>query len=272
MTLRSKNRVKNLIIFLLIVIILFFIYKNYFSKNINFFNKSVDQKLEKNINVNEKIPLERITVKLKKYKEENETNKIDMVYPEIYGLQIKKTEDQINTYISKEAFRLKDDFFDDLTDEVYAQEKNEFVISDPHAEIAYNFVNIDLTTVEYASGGAHPVNNIRTYVFNSNDAHRVGLSEIFTDKSSYLKTLSKLSEKELAKFFDAQAIDYDYKTGILPIEKNYSQFLFDQDDLAIFFNPYQVAPYVVGVVKIKIPWTDLEPYLTADFQKRLKSF
>lgn len=272
MSLRAKNRTKNIVILVLIIIVGFLIYKNYLPNLISFKRHEIPNDSKTNQQAIEKVPLERVTFKIKKYKEETSTNRVELSYPEIYDLSVKKSNDEINAFIKQEVFSLKDNFFADLSNEIFLEEKNEFSTDEPNVYVAFNYVNISLTAMEYASGAAHPVNNARTYVFNSNDAHRVALAEIFANKSTYLKTLSKLADIQVSKVLDSQAVDYDYKTGLLPQEKNYSQFLFTQEGLELIFNPYQVAPYVMGIIKINIPWSELTAYLTPEFAKNLKNF
>ena len=49
-----------------------------------------------------------------------------------------------------------------------------------------------------------------------------------------------------------------FKRGLEERIENFRNFAFDKNNLILFFNPYDVAPYVAGSFVVKIPYEKLE--------------
>ncbi|WP_027376331.1 DUF3298 and DUF4163 domain-containing protein [Kaistella palustris] len=52
----------------------------------------------------------------------------------------------------------------------------------------------------------------------------------------------------------------------IPLTEN---FYFDAENLYFLYNQYEITAYAAGTVLIKVPLTDIKPFLTADFKKKL---
>lgn len=57
---------------------------------------------------------------------------------------------------------------------------------------------------------------------------------------------------------------YDHQ---IPTTKN---FYFNTIGVAFIYNPYEIAPYVLGTIKVLIPYKKLSPYLNPEFKSRMQ--
>ena len=48
------------------------------------------------------------------------------------------------------------------------------------------------------------------------------------------------------------------KKGTKPNLDNFRNFVFDKNDIVIFFNQYDVAPYVAGSFIVRVPYSKIE--------------
>ena len=93
--------------------------------------------------------------------------------------------------------------------------------------------------------------------------------ELFTG-SSYLVTLSKASSAFFASRNVSRGADYfkvDTSTsneGFAPSVSNYSKILPTEKGLVIYFDEYQIAPYVAGPQEALIPYASLQAIINKD--------
>ncbi len=108
--------------------------------------------------------------------------------------------------------------------------------------------------------GAHPNTTYKTFVFDSTNGKSLGLSDVFTPGFDYATALSTLSRAKLpAQIAAAEQIDVSQvDTGMLDAgttadPANFQDFYFDGMNFVLLFPPYQVGPYVLGLVTLQIP-------------------
>src|SRR5690606_2206218 len=137
-----------------------------------------------------------------------------------------------------------------------------------HYSIRYNengWVVIEQAYFSY-TGGAH--GNYGSFFSNYDVAGKKKwtLQDVVVADSA---SLQQLLEQQFRK---------DYH---LPAPKPLTEWLFEkhlavtdnfylnEKGLNFLYNPYEVAPYAVGQIEVFIPYTLLDPYLTAAFKKRI---
>lgn len=120
-----------------------------------------------------------------------------------------------------------------------------------------NIVSIVWTIVAYA-GGAHEIINIRTFCYDMSSGRKLELSDFFKNKSSALSFLSAYSYQQIKQKNDLD-VSYDswIKSGTVPDWGNFSAFAITNENLIIYFEPYQATPWVVGVQTIYVDWSRL---------------
>lgn len=112
--------------------------------------------------------------------------------------------------------------------------------------------------------GAHPNTYYQTFTFSKETGELIALQDLFTNKDTYLETLSDISRKELTKHI-AEVLEMsedeldtsDIETGTKPVADNFSWFYLTDSELVLIFPPYQVGPGVLGTQKVEIPRSEI---------------
>ena len=115
------------------------------------------------------------------------------------------------------------------------------------------------------TGGAHPNTYYHTFTFDKKSGVELSLSDVFVTNAPYLQTLSDTSRATLpgmiAKMESVTTaeVDIEYiKSGTKPEKEAFQNFYFDGNRLVIIFPPYQVGPYVLGMITLPIPTENLK--------------
>ena len=126
----------------------------------------------------------------------------------------------------------------------------------------------DFMTVHYKSdgytGGAHGYYNELYRVFDVKTNRQVHLGDILKVRDA------KIWSRILMDHFLKNDLDQGQAQMLLvkeiPLNDN---FYFDQDNLYFLYNQYEIAAYAAGPVLIKIPYSEIKPFLTQDFRTKL---
>ncbi len=183
---------------------------------------------------------------------------VDISYPEISGLTDPSAEARINAAIYTEAQSIVDAFLGRVDSPLPDMADSNTLSGDYEIiPIARGMISVLVSVSEYASGMAHPNPYILSLVFNIQTGEKVALPDLFRPGSEYLRVLSlesrPLIEKQLGDMYDAQWAE----EGTIPLAENFSIFYPTEDALHLIFNPYQVAPYSMGITEIALPYTVL---------------
>lgn len=113
--------------------------------------------------------------------------------------------------------------------------------------------------------GAHPNTTYHTFTFNKKTGATLALADIFVAKAPYLQTLSEKSRAVLpgniARMEEVSVAevntDFIY-SGTKPEKEAFQNFYFEDHNLVLLFPPYQVGPYVLGMVTLPLPTSELK--------------
>jgi hypothetical protein len=122
-------------------------------------------------------------------------------------------------------------------------------------EVLYNsggLVSIYIPISIYNQGAAHPLPFSESITYDLNQNRRLELSEVFQPGVDYLSLLSERSIEDLNR----QGI-LGWEDGAQPLLENFKSWNLTPEGLMITFDPYQVAPYAAGYVKVVLPWSSL---------------
>ncbi len=115
------------------------------------------------------------------------------------------------------------------------------------------------------TGGAHPNTYYRTFTFDKTSGAVLELGDVFLPNAKYLQTLSEKSRSMLPPMIakmvnlEVSAVDTDYiKSGTLPEADAFQSFYFEGNNLVLLFPPYQIGPYVLGMILLPIPTSELK--------------
>lgn len=123
------------------------------------------------------------------------------------------------------------------------------------------------------SGGAHPNSVFETFNFLLPDGMRVELAELFTRKG--IERISAMSIARLRQDLGGPdgMTDTDWiGRGAGPNARNFAAYVLLPNELAIYFDAYQVAAYAAGPQEVHIPLAKLKDVMRADPRAPAASF
>lgn len=113
------------------------------------------------------------------------------------------------------------------------------------------------------TGGAHPNSVTTFFVFDTKTGGEIPLAALF--KPGFREVLPKLATEKLRKqegFTDNKEPGPTIES--LNFEEGEAAWFISAAGFVVHFNPYAIASYARGNVQLTIPWTELDPWLTAD--------
>lgn len=189
---------------------------------------------------------------------------ISSSYPQIYGMKDKSIQKKVNKDIYEKMMKGINDFRKDMNEWDLTNIPKEF-----NSEIDYAFTSYSLTDEVFSfafevfcfyAGAAHPNHWTISMNFDLKKGKLLALKDLFNPKEKYLEKISKYciaDLKEQANMSGYEADDFMLTEGAGPKDSNFMNFNLLQKGLQITFDPYQVAPYVVGTQYVTIPYKAL---------------
>lgn len=113
---------------------------------------------------------------------------------------------------------------------------------------------LSLTGYYYPLGAAHGLSSKSTPVINLESGEFYSLEDLFTPESDWKDRLNSIIQKAID---EDPKYEYVYKDGFNGINEG-QNFYFDEDNLYIYFQPYDIAPYAAGFITFKIPFNLVE--------------
>ena len=137
-------------------------------------------------------------------------------------------------------------------------------VNDPNL-MSYSSVSMDYSVLEetpevisvyfqiseYYSGAAHPFPFSAVLNYDVHDQQVLDLSDLFQPDADYLRVISEYVTNELSgeEWFT-------FTDGVLPEAENYQIWNLTPEGLLITFDPYMVAPYAAGFIKVVVPYDE----------------
>lgn len=117
-----------------------------------------------------------------------------------------------------------------------------------------NYATYQVFTYSY-TGGAHGMSDTRTYVFDLKNGDVMEESDFF--KEDYMPLLSSLLTSHAR---DKAENPDNMVLFVSEIEPN-GNFEVADEGITYIYNPYDIAPYSEGTIRITIPWKELKSIL-----------
>lgn len=122
-------------------------------------------------------------------------------------------------------------------------------------EVLYNahgLVSIHAENSNYFYGAAHP-NPFSSVINYSLPLQReLALADLFQPGTAYLQRIADYCMNQLR-----QDEWFTFAEGAQPVEENYRKWNITSEGLRITYDPYQVAAYAAGYVRVTVPWSEL---------------
>ena len=107
-------------------------------------------------------------------------------------------------------------------------------------------------------GGAHGINTMTPVVFDKKTGDVVPEETFFAD--GYREPVAALIQAHLPEALegDEEALAAVFEPGLLGPNGLYEV---TKDGVTLYYQPYDIAPYYLGVISITVPWSELKPYV-----------
>ena len=107
-------------------------------------------------------------------------------------------------------------------------------------------------------GGAHGINTMTPVVFDRKTGDIVPEEAFFAD--GYREPVSALLQAHLPEALegDEEALAAVFEPDLLAPNGLYEV---TKDGVTWYYQPYDIAPYYLGVISITVPWKELKPYV-----------
>ena len=205
-----------------------------------------------NITTTKPMVVNKAAIVNKEIKEDIENYIIDINYPH---LDVRELDENI----SKEINRQISEFKEAVKTPSPNSAKTTLIIGYKTVYNKDGLVSIKFETEAY-TGGAHPSHTIWTKNFTIPDKKEITYEDVILN-DSMLETLSQYS----LDHFQKQNLEYDlFLEGLEAKKENFSVFNLTDESMIIYFNEYQIAPYVAGNFELAIPYSLISPDINAD--------
>ncbi len=192
-----------------------------------------------------------IIVENKTIRKDKKWIKIEADYPKVYGIKNSAFKNSLNQTIKDKVNKFVEDS-EKLAKETYAELENEKTAMFPfEAIVTYSYdINGSILSLvmNYYSylGGAHGSTFIEAINVDIIKGVNLKLADLFKDKKDYKQYILKIINEEMKKepdiYFSPSIDEFD--------ESNF--YLNSSNELIIYFNQYDIAPYSTGIVEFKI--------------------
>ena len=115
------------------------------------------------------------------------------------------------------------------------------------------------------SGGAHGNKTVDNGVFDLNHLQQLSLDDVFNDAT--MSDLHASLRNQLMLQNNCKSIDELAEKGQFTAPAEIvatDNFYVNEDGITWTYDPYEIAPYSVGVVTITLSWSDVSQYLASD--------
>lgn len=119
-----------------------------------------------------------------------------------------------------------------------------------------------------SSRAAHPMSVVRVLNFDMDNSRELRLDDLFLNPEAALEIMAQNAPRLVAdgikemfpeQFPSGVGEDAWFKEGFEPRRENYAALAIEPDGVRVYFQKYQVLPYVFGIVEAHFPLSLLEP-------------
>lgn len=122
-----------------------------------------------------------------------------------------------------------------------------------------SLICVKLDGEEMFSLMAHPRHDIQTLNYDLSTTRPLELASVFKPGSDYLRRIAAFCAEDLKRQDVLQ-----FEEGVLPLQKNYTNWNLHAEGLLVYFREYQVAAYVFGPQEVLVPYSAIRDVLALD--------
>lgn len=176
--------------------------------------------------------------------------RLDVEYPVVEGLANKNAQEYINSVLMGIVNNLivNTDYYEnpktDVTGRYHVRTNEKGILS----------ISIEMY---WFAGGAHGMTVLKSVTFDVNTGRIYRLEDLFKENVNYVKPLSDIIKRQIQERNIPLIVDF---TKIKPDQDYY----IENRTLMIYFQLYELAPYVYGFVTFLIPTREIEDIIRED--------
>jgi len=172
---------------------------------------------------------------------------VDVRYP-VFGKAV------IDQDIALWAHRVVETFIEGLGDDLadQRQTRNELRVSYTVSYASPRSLTVTYEVWTY-TGGIHGNNDIVTLSYDVENEQRLLFEDLVVDTDTALESLADYCSQALRTTLGEELDEDMLKSGTDPELGNYTSFSLFPAGLRIHFQPYQVAPFSAGVLRVDVP-------------------
>lgn len=205
------------------------------------------------------------------------TYTFDLHIPQVKGLTDEAVQKDINERLQKKAADLQTGFLKEIQDIVIdPKETTKSGLSmDYHAEtLSQDLISLVMEVSPYDAGAAHPNHVTVPFTYDIATKKEIAFVDLFNTKEKYLERLSTLTIAQLIAESKKKRTYYEakeqmIKEGAGPKEENFRAFAIENGNLVLYFDPYQVGPYVEGIQTVTLSRAEITDVLSNQGRKFL---
>jgi Protein of unknown function (DUF3298)/WG containing repeat len=173
-------------------------------------------------------------------------------YPQIEGMANKVAENNVNEEL-KQLSLIKSVDKDAQLEYSYSGDFSVQFFKD-------NLLVLDLNGYEFYFGAAHGMPSEAYPHINLGNGNVYKLKNLFKEGSNYVEVISDIIGKQIKSMGENSYIFPDTYKGI----REEQPFYVDEDNLYIYFEPYEIAAFAAGFPTFKIPFNDIMDIINAE--------
>jgi len=181
--------------------------------------------------------------------------------PEFFGSIFPEAEQTANQLLESlfndQILRLKADLVENIADipgmkSALGASYEEILLTDKIASIKFD-------NYEYIAGAAHPNSFFSVFNYDFEKNRRINLIELFNSGSDFLPIVSEIAFQDLKNQLGEidPFVQETLKQGLMPVENNFENFVFNKNKIIFLFDPYQLGAYAIGPRSVEISYDQL---------------
>lgn len=176
---------------------------------------------------------------------------IDVEYPRVSGLSNAKVERQINQNIRSLVEQM-------ISEQISRGGSKTTIIAKYKVPLNQKgLLSIKFENYAYTPPAAHGFTIVRSLTFDLNTGVIYGFSDLFNKDSDYKAVLNKIIEKQIEEREIPLLVEFK---GVSDDQEYY----LTPNSLVIYYQLYELAPYVYGIIEFPISYSEIKNYINPD--------
>lgn len=188
---------------------------------------------------------------------------VNIEIPIIFGIKDKNVQKDINLKIYDEVMNFKEGIEKDNVEYLKDSKEYKYPVKPFGIYVNYNihFCSKDilsLTLDEYSyEGGAHGMTERKSYNISLKNGKELSYKDLFKNDDNWKKIISDKVKREMTANKD---IYFEDSIKNFSTIKDNQPFYIEKDNIVIYFEQYDIAPYAAGIREFRIPLKEFKNF------------